>query len=157
MIKKLYLGIDVGTGSARAGLFTAEGRQVGAASYPIKMWKPRPDFVEQSSEDIWQACARSVKAALKQAGATGAEVRGIGFDATCSLVALDGAGKPLSISPSGRDEQNVIVWMDHRAIAQAERINRTSMVSASLICFGINIEARTGVMVKVAINAPASA
>ncbi len=125
MARKLYLGIDVGTGSARAGLFTAEGRQVGAASHPIRMWKPQPDFVEQSSEDIWQACARSVKAALKQAKATGTEVRGIGFDATCSLVALDAAGKPLSVSPSGRDEQNVIVWMDHRAIAQAERINRT--------------------------------
>jgi FGGY-family pentulose kinase len=29
------------------------------------------------------------------------------------------------VSPSGRDEQNVIVWMDHRAIAEAAAINAT--------------------------------
>jgi FGGY-family pentulose kinase len=50
-------------------------------------------------------------------------IRGIGFDATCSLAVLDGAGAPVSVSPDGEPEQNVIVWMDHRAGAQADRIN----------------------------------
>jgi len=50
-------------------------------------------------------------------------VRGLGFDATCSLVVLDAAGRPASISPDGAAEQDVMVWMDHRAAAQAERIN----------------------------------
>ena len=52
-----FLGIDVGTGSARAGLFDAKGTLVGSAVYPIRMWKPAPDHVEQSSDDIWRACA----------------------------------------------------------------------------------------------------
>ena len=52
-------------------------------------------------------------------------VRGIGFDATCSLVALDAADRPVTVSPSGDDQRNVIVWMDHRAIDQASRISRT--------------------------------
>lgn len=51
------------------------------------------------------------------------DVKGVGFDATCSLVALDAGGRPVTVSPTGRDEQNVIVWMDHRAIPQALRIN----------------------------------
>lgn len=122
----LFLGIDVGTGSARAGLFTATGRMLGSASQPIKLWKPAPDFVEQSSNDIWAACGRAVRLALKQAKATPAQVAGIGFDATCSLVCLDAQDKPITVSPTGRNEQNVIVWMDHRAIPQAARINRTS-------------------------------
>src|SRR6202022_1826028 len=52
-------------------------------------------------------------------------VKGIGFDATCSLVVVDAAGNPLSVSTSGDERRNVIVWMDHRAIAEARRVNET--------------------------------
>jgi FGGY-family pentulose kinase len=120
-----FIGIDVGTGSARAGIFSAGGRMLGQASQPIQTWKPKPDFVEQSSEDIWRACCASVRAALKKAGVGAETIGGIGFDATCSLVALDAGDKPVTVSPTGKDEQNVIVWMDHRAIPEAEKINRT--------------------------------
>ena len=48
---------------------------------------------------------------------------GLSFDATCSLVVLDRDGQPLSVSKTGRAERNVIVWRDHRAIDQANRIN----------------------------------
>jgi FGGY-family pentulose kinase len=121
----LFIGIDVGTGSARAGVFTATGRMLGASTHPIRMWKPKPDFVEQSSDDIWRACARVVREAMKQAGASAGQVAGVGFDATCSLVALDAKDKPVTVSPSGSAAQNIIVWMDHRSIPQADRINRT--------------------------------
>ena len=52
----------------------------------------------------------------------GGRIRGVGFDSTCSLVALDSDDGPVTVSPTGADEQNVIVWMDHRALEQAERI-----------------------------------
>lgn len=38
-------------------------------------------------------------------------------------VAVDADGSPVSVSWSGDSRRNVIVWMDHRAIEQAERIN----------------------------------
>ena len=120
-----FVGIDVGTGSARAGIFTATGKMLAQASQPIRMWKPKPDFVEQSSENIWKACCTAMKAALKKSGAKPDQITGIGFDATCSLVALDANDKPVTVSPSGKDEQNVIVWMDHRAIPEADAINKT--------------------------------
>ncbi|WP_310218022.1 FGGY family carbohydrate kinase [Neorhizobium sp. 2083] len=47
------MGVDVGTGSARAGVFDAAGRLLGSASRPIATLKPAEDFVEQSSRDIW--------------------------------------------------------------------------------------------------------
>lgn len=125
MNQQYYLGIDVGTGSARAGVFDGNGRMAGMAVQPIQMWKPAPDHVEQSGDDIWQACGRAVRAALRQAGLKPAAIAGLGFDATCSLVALDEHDRPVSLSPTGRAEQNVIVWMDHRAVAQADLINRT--------------------------------
>src|SRR5262249_2287345 len=45
---------------------------------------------------------------------------------TCSLVVLDAEDRPVSVNDHGNDEQNIIVWMDHRAVDQATRINRTA-------------------------------
>ncbi|MFH1748353.1 MAG: FGGY-family carbohydrate kinase [Planctomycetota bacterium] len=123
--ERVYIGIDVGTGSARAGVFDAGGRMLASATHEIRMWRPQTNFVEQSSEDIWRAVCAVVRQALVDAGAEAEQVRGIGFDATCSLVVLDQDDKPVTVSPSGRDEQNIIVWMDHRALDQTQRINAT--------------------------------
>lgn len=118
-----FIGIDVGTGSARAGVFDAGGTLLGSGSRAIAMFRPRHDFVEQSSRDIWEAVCASVHAAMAEAGVPSEQVKGIGFDATCSLVALDRDGLPVSVSPDGADDQNIIVWMDHRAVGEAEEIN----------------------------------
>lgn len=120
-----FIGVDVGTGSARAGVFDLNGHMVGQASRPIDLYRPKADFVEQSSDNIWQAVCSAVRDAVNQADINPIQVKGLGFDATCSLVVLDKEGQPLTVSPSGRTEQNIIVWMDHRAIVQAERINAT--------------------------------
>ncbi|MDQ2804485.1 MAG: FGGY-family carbohydrate kinase [Pseudomonadota bacterium] len=120
------IGVDVGTGSARAGVFDLDGRRLGYGSQAVRIWRPRPDYVEQSSEDIWHAVSAAVRLALKEARTAGAvEVHGIGFDATCSMVVRDAAGEPVSVSVSAEPERDVIVWMDHRANPQAARINRT--------------------------------
>jgi len=36
---------------------------------------------------------------------------------------VDSDSSPVSVSRSGDSRRNVIVWMDHRAVEQAERIN----------------------------------
>ena len=121
--ESFFIGVDVGTGSARAGVFDAKGRMLGSASSPIQMWKPQADFVEQSSDDIWEKCCNVVRRAVQQANVSSDVVAGLGFDATCSLVVLDANGEPVSVSPTGERMQNVIVWMDHRAVEQTDRIN----------------------------------
>ncbi len=52
---KNYLGVDVGTGSARAGLFDGAGYLLGAGTVEIETFRPAPDFAQQSSADIWRA------------------------------------------------------------------------------------------------------
>ena len=118
-----FLGIDVGTGSARAGLFDAQGHMLASARRDIHLWREGADIAEQSSDDIWSAVCASTREAVALAGIDPAELAGLGFDATCSLVVLGPEGRPLSVSASGEDARNIIVWMDHRAIGQAERIN----------------------------------
>ena len=121
----VLIGVDVGTGSARAGLFDAKGSMLGAASHDIAMWRDAGGVVEQSSDDIWRAVCASVRMAMEQAGVSADCIVGVGFDATCSLVVLDREAAPLTVSPSQENNRNIIVWMDHRATDQAARINET--------------------------------
>ena len=58
MSNPVFLGIDIGSASVRAGLFDAHGQRLAFAVRSIKQFHPKPLFVEQSSADIWaQTCA----------------------------------------------------------------------------------------------------
>jgi D-ribulokinase len=118
-----YIGVDVGTGSARAGVFDAEGRLLASARRPIALWREAGEIVEHSSQDIWRATTGAVREAVAASGQPQEAFAGIGFDATCSLVVLDASGAPLPVGPSGDAQRDVIVWMDHRATAETDRIN----------------------------------
>ncbi|MFI5012329.1 MAG: FGGY-family carbohydrate kinase [Hyphomicrobiales bacterium] len=124
-MRQAFIGVDVGTASARAGIFDEQGALLATARHPITIWHEAGDIVEQSSADIWAACVIAIRAAVAEAALPASAVKGIGFDATCSLVVLDAAANPLSVSLSGDPRRNVIVWMDHRAIAEARFINDT--------------------------------
>ncbi|CAG8487617.1 8421_t:CDS:2 [Paraglomus occultum] len=123
-----YLGIDVGTGSARAAIIDSSGTICGLAINDIQLWNPRANYYEQSSEDIWSSVCLAAKAAMAQSGLKPANIKGVGFDGTCSLVVLDRSGKPISIDPEssdGENHRNIILWADHRAGKQADKINAT--------------------------------
>src|SRR3982075_2448652 len=124
-MRQAFIGVDVGTSSARAGVFDEKGALLATARHPITVWHEAGNVVEQSSSEIWAACADSVRAAMVEAAIPASAVKGIGFDATCSLVVLDAAANPLTASTSGDQRRNVIVWMDHRAIAEARLVNDT--------------------------------
>ncbi|UJW77296.1 FGGY-family carbohydrate kinase [Rhizobium sp. SL42] len=120
---RYVIGVDVGTGSTRAGLFDLKGTMLSAAKRDIRLYREAGAVVEQSSTEIWQAVCASVREAVALAGVEPSSVIGIGFDATCSLVVLGDGGVPLAVGPSEDPARDIIVWMDHRAVAQAERIN----------------------------------
>mmetsp|Transcript_18388 Transcript_18388/g.63312 ORF Transcript_18388/g.63312 Transcript_18388/m.63312 type:complete len:358 (+) Transcript_18388:313-1386(+) len=125
----VVIGIDVGTGSARAGVFSLCGAALGTSTRVITTWEYRDDFVEQSSQDIWQAVCAATRQALSESGCAAESVKAVAFDATCSLVVVDGGDEPVSVTAAGEPREtgdcvrNVIVWMDHRATPQAAFIN----------------------------------
>ncbi|GJQ84026.1 hypothetical protein Trydic_g10491 [Trypoxylus dichotomus] len=131
----------VGTGSARAGLISSKGKVVNICVKDIKTWNPQTDFYQQSSEDIWNACAYCIQEVTRNIEKTA--IKGIGFDATCSLVVLDKKGQPLTVSPTGDNSQNIILWMDHRASREAAKINQLNHSVLKYVGGKISLEMET--------------
>ncbi|KAJ5338760.1 hypothetical protein N7452_005488 [Penicillium brevicompactum] len=123
-----YIGIDVGTGSARACIIDAKGDIVGLASENIGLWQPEHGYYEQSTSDIWHCICVAVQRAISQHNIHPDTVRGIGFDATCSLsVFSNETDEPISVTgPNFDSDRNVILWLDHRPVEEAEKINATN-------------------------------
>ncbi|XP_045600229.2 FGGY carbohydrate kinase domain-containing protein isoform X1 [Procambarus clarkii] len=116
-----YVGVDVGTSNVRAALVRHTGAVVGIHSVPITVSNPKPDYYEQDSNEIWQAVCQSVKAVTCDIEEK-SQIQGLGFTATCSLVVLDKDLEPIAVSP-GKNNFNIVMWMDHRAKQEAEFIN----------------------------------
>ena len=97
---------------------------------------------EQSTADIWAAIAHCSRTVLARSGIAPAQVRGIGFDATCSLVVLDAAtDAPISVCGDFSDPaRNVMLWMDHRAGAETRAINATGHGLLRYVGGGMSIE-----------------
>src|SRR5476649_178854 len=126
MSQTCFIGIDVGSTSVRAGVFTAGGQRVAFAVHPISQFHPRANLVEQSSKEIWQAVCGAVREATALAALSAQDIRSIGFDATCSLVVMDENGQGISVAEDGEPERDIIMWMDHRATHEAADINATA-------------------------------
>lgn len=137
------IGVDVGTGSARAGIFTLDGKLLTSCKQDIHLYPSDGAKYEQSSQNIWNAVCSSVKAAMLAAGLSPNQISGIGFDATCSLVVIGPDNAPLPVDQHGIAERNVIVWMDQRATQEAQRINQTKHPVLNYIGGAISPEMET--------------
>ncbi|CAH0692211.1 unnamed protein product [Chilo suppressalis] len=118
-----FIGVDVGSGSVRAALVDVKGYVVKTSVKELQTWKPKVDHYEQSSEDVWECCISVLNNVV--ADVDPASIKGIGFDATCSLVVLDKNCNPISVGNQNNNKQNIIMWMDHRAQNEADFINKT--------------------------------
>ena len=60
----LFIGVDVGTSSVRAGLYDSSGQKLGHSERSIKIWTSQDlpyGLYEQSTTDIWSAVCHTVK------------------------------------------------------------------------------------------------
>ena len=122
---ELVVTVDVGTTSARAGIFNTRGDMFGRNEHPIAMNQTQADFAEHDSRDIWHAVCLVVRKAVALSGANPAQIKGIGFDATCSLVLRDKTTAQISATKSGDPRWDTICWLDHRALKEADECTAT--------------------------------
>ncbi len=126
MKQQFFIGVDVGSASVRAGIFDRKGQRLAFSVRPIKQFHPRADVVEQSSADIWSQVCETIKEAVGLSQVDRRDICSIGFDATCSLVAVGHNGGPVSVAEDNDPQRDIIMWMDHRAVEQATEINLTN-------------------------------
>jgi xylulokinase len=113
-----WLGIDVGTGGTRALLVDERGRVRHGLTAPHEdMRMERPLWAEQRPENWWDAARSAIAGVLAEAGAAGADVRGIGLSGQMhGLVLLDEADRVI---------RPALIWCDQRSQPQVDWINKT--------------------------------
>ncbi|MER7478698.1 FGGY family carbohydrate kinase [Streptomyces sp. NPDC126510] len=108
-----WLGVDLGTQGVRVVVVTSGGRLLGEGSSPLTSHRDG-DRHEQDPEEWW----RAVCAAIGQARAAGAElrgVRGVAVDATSGTITL--------LDRSGACVTPALMYDDGRASAETEQVN----------------------------------
>ena len=111
------IGIDMGTGSARAGVYDTGGRQLGFGTAKWDTSFPRPGHAEQDTADWWRCTVSAVTSAVTDAGVDPEKIKAISMDATsCTVVVLDADNEVL---------RPAIMWMDVRSVEETEEITAT--------------------------------
>lgn len=116
MTEKYMIGVDIGTTSTKAVVFTLKGDAVArhAAAYPVI--STQPGMAEQSPEEIFQAVLDAIAAAVRACAAAPDEIALVSFSAAMhSVIALDARNELLT---------NSITWADNRAAGWARRIRQ---------------------------------
>ena len=110
--RTLFLGIDVSTTGAKALLIDGAGTVVATASTALNVSTPRPLWSEQDPLDWWQGAVASIRHALADAGASGADVTAIGLTGQMhGLTLLDKNNEVL---------RPAILWNDQRTGAECD-------------------------------------
>ena len=110
----VFLGLDVGTGGARALAVNEGGRVVAEASSGYPLSNPRPGWTEQDPEDWWEGAKSALGRVIAEVNGTGGEIVGIGLTGQMhGSVFLDASDK--SIRPA-------LLWNDQRTEKQCEEI-----------------------------------
>jgi xylulokinase len=134
-MSRLYLGIDVSTTGAKALLVDGKGAVVASATTPLTLSTPKPLWSEQDPHEWWSGTAKSIRTALAEARATGADVRAVGLTGQMhGLVLLDSDERVL---------RPAILWNDQRTGAQCDTI-RERMGGRSALVKATGNDALTG-------------
>jgi gluconokinase len=110
----VVLGVDIGTTSAKAVAFDADGHELGRGEAAYPLLEPEPGQAVQDPGAVVDGTLAAIRAGAAAARERGARVAALSFSgAMHSLVGLDVGGRALT---------PLITWGDMRATEQAARL-----------------------------------
>jgi L-ribulokinase len=133
MKRKLCIGVDYGTDSIRSVLVDAEnGEEKASSVFNYPRWSKglycdaMKNQFRQHPLDYIEGLEYTIKEILESNPGSAQQVAAISIDTTGSTpIAVDKEGTPLSMLPAFSENPNAmfILWKDHTAIHEADRIN----------------------------------
>ncbi len=122
----LVVAVDVGTTATKVVAFATDGAVLAEAERGYALHAPQPGHAEQDPQEILAAVLSALGEVVARVGA--GRVAGLAFSSAMhTLMALDGAGRPLTAVTS---------WADTRSQTQAERLRADPA--------GLGLHRRTG-------------
>ncbi|MFD1362083.1 gluconokinase [Lentibacillus salinarum] len=111
---KYYVGVDIGTTSTKAVLYTENGYVKGSQTIGYPLYTPNLLIAEQDPAEIFEAVLNVIRDVIRTSGNAAQALRFISFSSAMhSLIAVDEEGKLLT---------NSITWADTRSAEYAEKI-----------------------------------
>lgn len=127
MSQTYFIGVDIGTTSTKAIVFSSSGAIKGMGNRGYNILVPKPAWAEQDPEVLFNAVISAIRDAV-DAAAVSKDIAAVGFSAAMhSLIAMDAKNYPLT---------NSIIWADNRSVAQTEQLKQDGT--------GHNLYLRTG-------------
>lgn len=114
MSRSYCIGIDIGTTSTKAVLFSEKGQALAKHAVEYPLHTPTPSTAEQDPDVIYRAVLEVLKQIMQHSGATPAQIRFVSFSSAMhSVIAMDESHRALT---------RCITWADNRSAAWAEMI-----------------------------------
>ena len=110
------IGVDLGTSSTKAGLYSGDGTLVAEASVEVPILYPQPGVVEQENEDFYTTAAQAIRTVMQQSGADPNEVAAIAYDSQ-----MAGVG---SINEDFQPATRFDSWLDMRCEPQINYLQK---------------------------------
>ena len=106
-MRKILLGIDIGTSACKAAAFDSHGAVLAQAVREYNVYYPAPGYVEQDPMEWWKSVADAIQEILHSGKVNPRDIAGIGVDGqSWSAIPVDRSGNVLHNTP---------IWMDTRS------------------------------------------
>jgi len=114
---EFLLALDQGTTSSRAIVFDRDGAVRGTGQREFRQYYPQPGWVEHDATEIWTTQLDVAREALRNVGASAADVAAIGITNQRETTVLweRATGRPLA---------RALVWQDRRTAPLCEQLRR---------------------------------
>lgn len=106
-MSKYSIGVDIGTTSCKAVLFSKEGKNLHQVMIEYPLYTPEPKAAEQDPDEIYAAVIAAIQSLMNKSKAKQSSIQVISFSAAMhSLIAVDEDGHPLT---------QTLTWADQRS------------------------------------------